>query len=41
VDWVNALTRIPAWIQEAGVSFKKEELDAFFSGNAIRWLKLG
>jgi predicted TIM-barrel fold metal-dependent hydrolase len=40
VDWVKALTQIPDWVQEAGVTFKKEELEAFFSGNAIRWLKL-
>jgi predicted TIM-barrel fold metal-dependent hydrolase len=40
VDWVRAFAPIPHWVQEKGVTFKKEEMEAFFSGNAIRWLKL-
>ena len=40
VDWVTALTQVPDWAEIASVAFKKEELENFFSNNAIRLLDL-
>jgi len=39
-QWVLAHQKIPDEGKAAGVIFTKEELDSFFSGNAIRLLKL-
>ncbi|MBW1785545.1 MAG: amidohydrolase [Deltaproteobacteria bacterium] len=40
VDWVTAVTQIPDWVRDAGITFSQEELEGYFSKNAIRLLKL-
>ena len=39
-DWVKSFTEIPAWVNEAGIEFTREEMDGLLGGNALRVLRL-
>ena len=39
-DWVKAFTEIPLWVQDAGITFTREEIDGVLGGNALKLLRL-